>query len=78
MDKDKNKDVRDPGPSGKPKLHFSPTLSRKQAKEAAREAGHGNPPIQHPPHKPGQPTHWHPTNSDGSKKKNGSHYPQNK
>ena len=71
-------DGRNLGPSGKPKRHFSPVLSRKQAIDAAQAAGNGNKPMEHQPHKPGQHTHQHPTNSDGSKKEDGSHFRQNK
>ncbi|CAF1099196.1 unnamed protein product [Didymodactylos carnosus] len=64
---------RDLGPSGKPKRHFSPS-SRKDAKNAAQEAGKGEPPIHHQAHKPGQQAHFHPADKDGNKVEDGSHY----
>ena len=65
---------RGKGPSGKVDRHFVDKPNRKSAQEAAREAGKGNPPIHHQAHEPGQKPHYHPTNKDGSIKKDGSHF----
>jgi hypothetical protein len=65
---------RKEGPSGKPMLHFIQHSTRKQAEDAARDAGKGNPPLAHPPHGPGQNPHYHPTTKDGSIRKDGSHH----
>ena len=62
------------GPSGKPNQHFVDKPSRKDAHDAAQNAGKGNPPVHHQPHGPGQKPHFHPTNKDGSIKKDGSHF----
>ena len=65
---------RKSGGSGKPRQHFVDKPNRKTAQESAREAGKGNRPEHHQPHKPDQKPHYHPTNKDGSIKKDGSHY----
>lgn len=62
------------GPSGEPKRHFDNSPSRKRAEDKAQDAGKGNKPVHHPAHGPGQTNHFHPTNKDGSIRKDGSHY----
>lgn len=68
------------GGSGKPRDHFKQLNSRKAAEDAARNAGKGNPPIHHQPHKPGQSPHFHPADKKGEKLNQGQHYsyPKNK
>ncbi len=59
-------DPKDLGPSGKPKVHTVDHASRKDAKDAARNAGRSNTdPESHPSDK-GQPAHFHSTR-DGEK-----------
>ena len=65
---------RGKGPSGLPKQHFPHSGSRKEAMDRAQNAGKGNKPVEHQAHGPGQTKHFHPTNKDGSIKKDGSHY----
>jgi hypothetical protein len=67
-------ETRKDGASGKSMRHLSPVTSRKDAKEAAREAAKGNPPIHHEAHKPGQHPHYHPADEKGDIIKDGSHY----
>ncbi|CAF0896077.1 unnamed protein product [Brachionus calyciflorus] len=62
------------GPSGKPMDHFQDKNSRKAAEDAARNAGKGNKPIHHSPHKPGQRPHFHPADKNGEKLNKGQHY----
>ena len=70
--------TRKAGPSGKPMRHLSPVTNRKDAKEAARDAGKGNPPVHHEAHKPGEYPHYHPADEKGNIIKDGSHYRHNK
>jgi len=65
---------RGTGPSGQPKRHFDQSSNRKTAEDKARNAGKGNPPVEHPAHKPGQNPHFHPTDKKGNIRKDGSHY----
>ncbi|CAG7831550.1 unnamed protein product [Allacma fusca] len=62
------------GGSGKPHQHFQQHNSRKAAENAARNAGKGNKPVQHAPHKPGQSPHYHPADRHGNIIKDGSHH----
>ena len=52
------------GPSGKPKIHDARFPTRKAAKDAARQAGKGEP-IPHSP--PGGRPHFHPVDAAGRK-----------
>lgn len=71
---------RGTGGSGKPRDHFINKNSRKEAENAARDAGKGNKPIHHSPHKPGQSPHFHPADKNGEKINSGQHfgYPKRK
>ncbi|MFL5493647.1 MAG: RHS repeat-associated core domain-containing protein [Gemmatimonadales bacterium] len=60
------------GPSGKPQVDNVDKSTRKQAKDAARDAGKG-PPINHPSPARGKP-HYHPTDADGNKLPGSPHY----
>jgi RHS repeat-associated protein len=53
------------GPSGKPKVHIVEKATLKQRKDAARQAGSGNP-VLHNKDK-GQPPHMHPVDKQGKK-----------
>lgn len=53
------------GPSGRPKIHRTRFPTEKAAKEAAKEAGKGNP-MKHANPKTGRP-HYHPTDASGRK-----------
>ena len=73
------KTPRKKGPSGKPKLYFINKKSEKEAYEAAKLNGKGEP-IKHAHPKKGKP-HFHPNNNpddvkglDINIKKNGYHY----
>ena len=59
------------GASGKPRINTTRYSTQKAAKDAARAAGNGKP-IKHPSPRRGS-RHYHPTNSDGTKKP-GTHY----
>ena len=65
--------TRGVGPSGKPKLHFVPCKSEKEAREKAQLAGHG-PPEKHIPKDRNELPHYHPTDKSGNKIENGVHY----
>lgn len=60
------------GPSGKPMQHFIQKNNRKDALEAAKQQGRGRPPIHH--NEKGRKSHFHPSNSDGTIRKDGSHF----
>jgi RHS repeat-associated protein len=64
------------GPSGKPEVHEKDHKSKKEAKEAARREGQGEP-VNHPSPKKGKP-HYHSTDKDGKKRPGSTHhnYPQ--
>ena len=71
--------ARTAGPSGKPALHFIDKSTKKQAYEAAKHAGKGEP-IHHANPTVGKP-HYHPNNNpkdykglDKNIKKDGTHY----
>ena len=71
--------ARTAGPSGKPALHFIDKSTKKQAYEAAKHAGKGEP-IHHANTTVGKP-HYHPNNNpkdykglDKNIKKDGTHY----
>lgn len=71
--------ARKAGPSGKPALHFIDKSSKKEAYEAAKHAGKGEP-IHHSNPSNGKP-HYHPNNNpndskglDKNIKKDGTHY----
>ncbi len=53
------------GPSGKPKIHVKKHATKKQAKDAARNKGKGEP-MHHPSPERGGP-HYHPVDKDGKK-----------
>ena len=59
--------------SGKPTIYNIDLNSEKEAYEAAKQAGKGEP-VKHPPGKPGEKWHWHPTNKFGKILKNGQHF----
>jgi len=63
---------RGPGPSGKGKIHNIDKSSKKEAYEAAKQAGQGKP-EKHIPDYPELP-HYHPTDKNGEIIKNGAHY----
>ncbi len=69
----KDKETRKAGPSGEPSRHYVQHSGRGKAEEAARHGGQGAP-EHHTAHKPGQKNHYHPTNKDGSIKKDGVHH----
>ena len=58
-------------PSGKPPIHHVECTSKKEAYEAARQAGHKNEPIHHSTGN--NSGHYHSTNSNGEKV-HGPHY----
>jgi RHS repeat-associated protein len=60
------------GPSGKNQVDQVDKGSKKGAKDAARNAGQGAP-EKHPSPTKGDP-HYHPTDADGNKKPNSTHY----
>ena len=71
--------ARTAGPSGKPALHFIDKSTKKQAYEAPKHAGKGEP-IHHANPAKGKP-HYHPNNNpkdykglDKNIKKDGTHY----
>ena len=71
--------ARKAGPSGKPSLHFIDKSTKKEAYEAAKHAGKGEP-IHHANPSNGKP-HYHPNNNpkdskglDKNIKKDGTHY----
>ncbi|CAF0932060.1 unnamed protein product [Didymodactylos carnosus] len=72
--------THDIGPSGKPKLHFIQAKGPADARERARAASSGSSnsgghiPYKDPAHKPGQQTHYHPTDAKGEKKEGGLHF----
>ena len=61
------------GASGLPKVHVIRHGSRKSAKEAARQAGQGEP-LHDIPADPNELPHYHPTDRNGKKIENGVHY----
>jgi RHS repeat-associated protein len=65
-------DGRRIGPSGKPEIHQIDSSTKKEAKDAARNAGK-NAPMHHPSPKRGDP-HFHPTDKKGKKLPDGTHY----
>ena len=66
---------RQQGGSGKPRRHFDDVRPKKDAHDKAQDHGGGRKPIEHKPHKPGQPPHFHPSGPDGKPYPDGSHYP---
>jgi len=60
------------GGSGKPLQHFILKPNRKAAQDAARRQGGGRPPIHH--NEAGRRSHYHPSDKNGNKRKDGSHF----
>lgn len=64
---------RGAGPSGKANIHNIQHGSHKQAKDAARQGGSGDP-MKHGAHNPGQRDHFHSVDRMGEKKTDGVHH----
>ena len=62
------------GPSGKPMIHVVRLPNRHAAEDAARNQGHGNPPIHHAAHQVGQRPHFHAADKAGEKIRDGVHF----